>query len=211
MKIEPFDWNVVVVGFWNPAILTPAGIAQRLFGLEPGTPIGVEVPLDGLAPFRVKHESITVTVGRGRLTVFADAPKYDLFERGMRIAAVAIKNLPETPISGAGFNLRFRIQNPPESLVKKLDVALDDSISDHDWKIASRSLRRALAYKEGVINFDLQDDNDEYIKVVFNFHLEVPNRESLHQWLCTPIQEVKEVVSTVFEKVLCLELGEVGK
>ncbi len=60
-----FDWDVVVVGFWNPAILTPAGIWKRLFELEQGTPVELEVPIDGLAPYRVSHEEITVTAERG--------------------------------------------------------------------------------------------------------------------------------------------------
>ena len=38
MTVEALDWNVVVAGFWNPAILTPSGIARRLFGLPEETP-----------------------------------------------------------------------------------------------------------------------------------------------------------------------------
>ncbi len=46
MKGTPFDWNVVIIGSWNPAILTPQGITTRLLQLEAGTPVEVQVSLD---------------------------------------------------------------------------------------------------------------------------------------------------------------------
>ncbi len=29
--LEPFDWNVVVAGAWNRALLTPAWLQKRVF------------------------------------------------------------------------------------------------------------------------------------------------------------------------------------
>jgi hypothetical protein len=55
MALSPERWSVVIIGRWNRAILTPAGIAKRVFG-EPETKLmDVEVPLDGLSPYRVRH------------------------------------------------------------------------------------------------------------------------------------------------------------
>ena len=53
MLLEPGDWNVVIVGHWNRAILTPQGIATRLLQLPPETEIGIEVPMDAIGPYRV--------------------------------------------------------------------------------------------------------------------------------------------------------------
>jgi hypothetical protein len=55
MPLKPYDWNVVVLGHWNQAILTPQGIAERLFQLPSETEIGIEVPMDAIGPFRVKR------------------------------------------------------------------------------------------------------------------------------------------------------------
>ena len=35
MPLEPYDWNVVVLGRWDRALLTSQGIASRLFQLPP--------------------------------------------------------------------------------------------------------------------------------------------------------------------------------
>ena len=45
MPLEPYDWNVVLLGHWNRAILTPQGISERLFQLLSETEIGIEVPM----------------------------------------------------------------------------------------------------------------------------------------------------------------------
>ena len=209
MKVEPIDWSAVVVGYWNTAILTPAGIAQRLFGLESGTPIGVEVPIDGLAPYKVKHENIIVMVDRRSLTVFAGTPQYDPLEKAMGIAAKAIKSLPETPVSASGFNIRYKIEEPLDALLTKSAAKLDDLISDFSCKITSRSLLRTLEYKNGVINFSLQEDINQFIRVSFNFHLETTDREALYQWLCTPINDARKFVEDFSEKVLSIKLEEV--
>jgi hypothetical protein len=54
MELEPFDWNVVIAAYWNRAILTPNGIAKRLFKIPEGTAMEVEVPVDLLEPPQVK-------------------------------------------------------------------------------------------------------------------------------------------------------------
>ncbi|MBN2373783.1 hypothetical protein JXL19_08350 [bacterium] len=86
MGLNPYDWNVVVAGYWNRAILTPAGIARRLFGLEPNIPVMIEVPIDGLAPYRVTHEDLTVTAVMGRLTIYANTPSFKILDSARAIA-----------------------------------------------------------------------------------------------------------------------------
>ena len=53
MNVQPSEWSVIILGAWNPAILTPGGIAQRIFKGACGEhPVDVQVPLDGLAPYK---------------------------------------------------------------------------------------------------------------------------------------------------------------
>jgi len=202
MALEPLDWNVVVVGYWNPAILTPAGIAKRLFELQQSTPIMVEVPIDGLAPHRVRHDKITVTADPGRLVVGVDAPEFPLLERAMTIAARAITNLPETPFSAAGFNIRFRITEPPADLIRSLEAPVDSRVSDAGFAIELRQLKRTLGYKNGSLNLDLRQGKGGSVRVELNFHMQSSDRTELTAWLAAPIDGVRETTDRVLREVL---------
>jgi len=201
VNMEPYEWNVVILGFWNPAILTPAGIAKRLLGLEENTPIGVEVPLDGLAPFRVKYDNVTVTAEVGRLTILSDLPEYDLLARSMKIATKAICSLPETPLTAAGFNLKFRIDDPTDDLIAALVTPLDNRISDAEFSIKSRRTKRSLEYDKGTLNLDIKLDETQKIKIHFNFHRQSAKQEDLTEWLETPIDKVRKTVNSINKKV----------
>ncbi|MBK9039205.1 MAG: hypothetical protein IPL83_08600 [Bdellovibrionales bacterium] len=77
MNIEALDWSVVIAGYWNQAILTPAGIAYRLFKKPKDTPVQVEIPLDGIAPYRVRDGSIIIMAQPKRLHIIAEPPCYE--------------------------------------------------------------------------------------------------------------------------------------
>jgi len=72
MALNPEDWSVVTVARWNRAILTPAGIRQRLFKREEAGPVEVLVPIDLLAPPQVKLDNMTVVANWDRLTVLPE-------------------------------------------------------------------------------------------------------------------------------------------
>lgn len=209
MNLNPFDWNVVIVGYWNRAILTPAGIGRRLFRLDDGTPVAVEVPIDGLGPHRVKYADLTVIAETSRLVVQADVPTYDLLDRARKAAVLAIKSLPETPLSAAGFNVRVRIKDPSDELLTSLTPDLDNALSDAGFEISSRSLARRLKFKGGILNLNLEESDD--FRVVLNFDRHSSKKEDLIAWLEIPIIEIEEVVSGVFEKIFRTKLEGVGR
>ena len=209
MNLEPFDWNAVVVGYWNPAILTPRGIGRRLFELDENTPLMVEVPLDGLAAHRVRYDDLTVIPETGRLAVHANDPKWDHLDRAREIAVRAIESLPETPLNAAGFNIRFRIKEPSDRLLTVLTSGVDDLLSDAGFSINSRSLRRSLNHQDGVLNLDIHGAQE--LRVEINFHRQSSKREDLISWLRIPIGDVEDAVERIFKKVLQTKFEGVGK
>src|SRR4051812_23085230 len=106
MPLEPYDWNVVVLGRWNRAILTPQGIGSRLFQLPPETDIGIEAPMDAIGPYQVSHDDVTVMVSGAQLIVEARENNFPGLERAIRVARRAMESLPETPVVAGGFNVR---------------------------------------------------------------------------------------------------------
>ena len=208
MTLEAFDWSVAVIAYWNRAILTPAGIARRLFGLAQDTPVVVEVSMDGLAPFRVRHEGLTVSAEIGRLVIHVDEPKYEGLDRAKALAAKAVDGLPETPLTAAGFNVRARIDDPPKELLAAIECGVDALLSDAQFTIKSRALRRTLPWGEGDLNLNIQEEDD--FRVELNFHRQSAKRHELVGWLNSPISEVAETVSKVFKEIVGISVDGMG-
>jgi hypothetical protein len=208
MAIETFDWSVVVAGYWNPAILTPSGIARRLFELDEGTPIAVEVPMDGLAPHRVRHDGIIVTAEPGRLALTVEVPGLANLERARQIAVRAITRLPETPLTAAGFNIRLKLDDPPEQLLNATTADAEKLLSDAGFLIKSRSLRRSIRIGDGLLNLDIRQGDGVDTKIEFNFHRQSSSLVELREWLETPCNDVKRVCSTILEKLAGLKFEE---
>lgn len=208
MKVEAYDWNVIVTGFWNRAILNPAGIAKRVFGLKDGTPLEVAIALDGLGPPRVRYEGITVISNTGRLVISVDDNKYTNVDKARKMAIKAINSLPETPLTAAGINIRFRVQEPPESIIVATSSEIDNLLSDNAFIIDERKLHRSLKWKDGFLNVNIIYKND--LKVELNFHRTSSKPEELVAWLNEPIAEVIETINTLFDRVINIPIREVG-
>jgi hypothetical protein len=208
MAVELFDWNVVVVGYWNPAILTPTGIAKRLFDLAEGIPITVEVPMDGLAPHRVRHEGIVVTAEPGRLALTVETPTLTNLERARRIAVRAIKALPETPLTAAGFNIRLKLDDPPQRLLRDTAAAIDTSLSDVGLVIKSRSIRRSLEHGKGTLNLYVRQSVHAETRIELNFDRQCTVVDELCGWLETPSVEIKRAFTTILDRVCGVDFQE---
>lgn len=211
MPSEPFDWNVVVIGKWNPAILTPAGIACRLFGLDPGTPIDVMVNVDGLEPPKVRHEGLEVQVTSQRLIISPATCTTEDLDRARQIAVRALDELPETPFSAAGFNLRFRMTAPSDDLLETLNGQIDGPLADADFTVEHREIRRTISFAEGTINLSLVstpgtgDETDVVVRL--NFDRSARACQELRTWLTIPIDQIRDVVDRI-TPILHLQLQE---
>ncbi len=208
MVLQGYDWSVILAGFWNRAILTPAGIAKRLFGLEKGTPILVEVAMDGLGPPRVRHDQLTVISDIARLIIQADEPQYIHLDNARRIGVKAIQGLPETPLTAVGYNVRIKIEDPPDSLLTAIHARLDDNLSDANFTIDSCTLSRTMKWKEGMLNLEVKRTED--LRVEFNFHRQSSSPEELIKWLQVPIEEIREAITTIFDTVMKIPIGDIG-
>jgi hypothetical protein len=120
----------------------------------------------------------------------------------MTIAARAITNLPETPFSAAGFNIRFRITEPPADLIRSLEAPVDSRVSDAGFAIELRQLKRTLGYKNGSLNLDLRQGKGGSVRVELNFHMQSSDRTELTAWLAAPIDGVRETTDRVLREVL---------
>ncbi len=206
MILEQYDWNVIIIGYWNRAILTPIGIGKRLLGLDQSTPLAVEVPMNGMGPTRVKYDNITISPEARRLVISADMATLDNFDRARKIGVKAIESLPETPLNAAGFNIRVKIENIPDDIVIASKTEIDNRLSDASMIIKKRRFTHTVSHKEGVLNITIYLEKE--LRVELNFHRQSDVNEELISWLSMPIEDVKKTITEVFDKILHIPSGE---
>lgn len=202
MAITPENWNVTLLGAWNRAILTPAGIATRLLERPEGEPIGVDIPIDGIAPIRVRHEALVISAGSSRIDIGLTSCSFANLGNAMQIGARALQKLPETPVRAAGFNIAFAVDPVPVEATRLLDVRLDDSISDAGFAITERKLSRSLELRPGQINVHVTQANDQPWQILLNFHRESSQPRELIEWLQMPTDDIQQRVQAMLGNVL---------
>ncbi len=187
MTIVTNDWSVVVVGHWNRAILTPAGIAKRLFGLDGSVPLEVLIPLDEYGPYQVKHQNVIVVAGSDRLVLQAVPCKFSSLNEAKTIAASALHQLPHTPFFAAGLNLGFETVESIGELESLMSHPGDGALSDC-FTIKRRQIKRTVDWGgESVVNIEVLNEEDKF-KIKINFELRSKDDEKLSNFLNIPIE-----------------------
>lgn len=200
MAIEAVDWSVVVVGAWNLAILTPDGIRKRLFNLPEGSAVDIEVAIDRPGAFRVRHDGVVVEPTPIALTITGEANDLESLGNACQVAMKALKGLPETPVSAVGINCKYQVPEMPNAVIDLLECGLDDVLSDGSHSIIGKSLRRAIACQDGVLNFEIAQGEDSSGIVGFNFHLGSLDVNSLTNWLAKS-HEFCDITNTMLSQI----------
>jgi len=214
MKTKPFRWDVVIAGYWNRAILTPNGIAKRLFKLPKGTGIEVFIPVDALESPQVKHEGIVVKVEERRLIIATEKPSYESLNKAMQTGCNALQDLPETPVLAAGFNVRFAIEDYPHEFEEIIQSGIDTHLSDAGYEIVSRGLTRKIRFKDGIfekgiLNLYAHRGEDSLIKIELNFHRDSKETKDLTDWLNVSAVDLEtEIMAILKNSSLNLEETE---
>ncbi len=206
MPLTPVDWNVVVLGRWNRAILTPQGIITELFGQPEETKFGIEVPVDAIGPYKVLYDDLVVIADWNQLIVEAPKNNYESLARAMATAHKAIEALPMTPLSAAGCNVRYRIETKneqPQPLLEASRHVWDGRFEDAGYPIAQRGLSRTVEWEGGKILVSLSCEQNGPVRLNINFE-RGGDQGAMKQWLQTPTEEIRAQVETICRKVLQL-------
>jgi hypothetical protein len=179
---EPFNWNVVVIGAWNLAILSPDGIRRRLFALPDPANIELEMAVDRPGIFRVGHEGLLVAPTPVGLEVSTRVPNAESLARACTLCQRALRTLPETPVSAAGVNIRYKFAEVPDHLFDLMHAPVDETLSDAEFRVTATVVKKTVAFPPGVVNVQMQYEGAAGT-LEFNFHRDgtVPN--DLSEWL----------------------------
>jgi hypothetical protein len=206
MPLKKQNWDVVAYGRWNPGILTPRGIVERLFEDGEGeVHFEIEFPEDAVGPCRVNYDGMAVWVTDAVLGVQPMNPSYAELHRAMAVVHRALKDLPETPVSGVAFTVRFAGEVDGNLL------ALEDSIR-HPWEerfvgkglaISNRSISFSVKCGTGTILLTLGKKDELGYRVTISFR-QAHNREEMLRWLSWSADEIQEKSRLVFQSILGL-------
>ena len=202
------EWNVVAVGGWNPAILSPSGIAKHIFGLPEGTPVKLELSLDAPSPgkYRVVHEGFRVSPTSTRLVVECERASFTNLRKAAGLISRACEELPVTPISAVGINTRFHLADAEAgSLVTSSPI--DDRLSDAGFPIKKRHVIRSLGFDPGAINLSIQVSEPTEYDIEFNFDCR-GERAQMIDWLAISEEQMKTTISKVLMATFSVELPE---
>jgi hypothetical protein len=185
LSAEPYDWNVVIAGAWNVAILTPDGIKKRiLVDSPPNAPVRIEVAVDAPGYFRViNSDGIIVVPTSPSLQFLTERSNKESLRKASIYAIRALEDLDKTPVVAAGVNIKYRFAELQDHLIELMQAPLDDALSDASFLIKGKSLKRSLVVGSGFVNIDLKQD--ELLAGAFdmNFHLSSQQPDELKGWL----------------------------
>lgn len=199
--MEPSGWNVVVLGAWNRAILTPAWIAEIVLDLPKGSPIEVLVPLDALVTsFQVRHSGLIVIPNHDQLLVQVEKGSVESLGKAMAAMRRAIDALPRTPLQACGINIRYVSPEPGDSLVDRTRSKTEELLSERGYEVRVRRRGETMTFKEGTLSFIADIPTTGETTLTFNFERQSATPDDTLCWLSRPASEyVKEA-----EKVLLL-------
>lgn len=201
MRLEPFDWSVVVIGRWNRAILTPAGIGKRLFKVDEGTPLEVLIAIDALGPPLVKHDGLTVVAGSDRLIVRPDLLNGTGIRKSCEIATNAISSLPETPLTAVGVNLKYSCGGYFEEIDAAMACDIDLRAADLALEPIESQFQKSYKFGDGRVNLMASIGEDCLRTLAFNFELQNPTKDDHLTWLSTPSEKFLSLVSQISENL----------
>ena len=211
--LNPVDWSVVVAGRWNRAILTPAGIVQRVFKESPDIPMVIEVPIDMLAPPKIGLNDVSVVADWSRLVISADKPLWKLLERSASLAINAINELPQTPLQAVAFNVGYASNVHLDELDCFVKNPLDNKFSDQRLNMESKTVIRSMQWLGGSVNLTVMrkfegepnSTNQFADQVLFNIERKSDKVEDHVAWLSTTMQTIRDLIKSVFEECFLIE------
>lgn len=201
LEMSPGDWNVVVLGAWNRAILTPAWIARVVFGLSPDSPLEVMIPLDVMAPFQVRHGGLIVTPAFGQLIVQIEEPSAASLASALEAMKRAILDLPRTPLRACGVNIRYTSPEPDGTLVERTRCQTDSILAEAGHNIRVRRRGETMTYRAGSLHFIADIPTTGPTVLTFNFDRQCATHQDALDWLNQSAEEYVEQAAKVLALV----------
>ncbi|OXU14596.1 hypothetical protein [Sedimentisphaera salicampi] len=205
--MEPYDWNVIVAGAWNPAIFTPQRVAKNIFGLEEYSNVKVYVSVDGAAPTKIEYNGIIVAASNNALVFSSETNDFNKLVDLLESTIKTLEWLKETPIVAGGFNIRYKLSEENALKIQdSLKCDVDGLFAQQDFEISKTKLTKSLKYESGFINIAFSDDKNGDFSIEMNFNLSSSDYNDIKEWFSISKEKLKTNVGKIINNTLGLNL-----
>ena len=98
--------------------------------------------------------------------------------------------LPETPLTAAGFNIRYKTSEVIQELIDIFPSPIDSKLGSIGYtQISARTVTRSIGYGNGVLNLTIVKDGEDFT-LLFNFHRQSNSNDNLKEWMRTPVNTI---------------------
>lgn len=164
---EEMGFNILILGRWNPAVLSPQWIRNNIIDSE----VSFAIPIDDSgAPSRLSFSNIHLFPTRRYLDARPTDVQENAFTTVGEIVSKILALLSHTPISAVGINFRFIEVAHTENLAPNFQFDDAAKISHDKYSLLTSSINRSFRLEnDDKLNLSLIYDGKE-MSVEFNFH-----------------------------------------
>ena len=178
MKIIKDTANIVVLGAWNKAILTPEWVKKNIFPEITNLQVNVPAPhIMDQASYQYNTPDLLFNINGQRFEFRTNSS----YEKTVKYTRDILRKLIFTPVTSVGINVAFSeiIENIPDSLKKRL-VAEDDIENKINAEtLISSSLSKSIQIETNhKLNITILNTSNQYI-FDFNFDYNVSDIENV--------------------------------
>ena len=177
--------NLVVVGAWNPAIITPVWLRQQFPDLLPGDQYQAEFLAGPALAVRFTINGTQIDPSNGRLVLSRSTDDEGNFVVLPALAEAISVRLPHTPVAAVGFNFAFEAE-------PGIHLAVDRFLNEEEQNQfyaglglathTGRQVTHSFALPQCTLNLTYEY-RAEATKLMFNFHYNTVNGEQVRQAL----------------------------
>lgn len=171
MKPNLNEWNIVIVGQWNPHIFSPKWMCETLLDVKEIVSEFVVGPMGG--GMRYMTDQLVILPGQDRLIIGPRNTTDSTLKKAEDIATKTLGLLPYTPISAVGINFSFTESNPPPEVLKTFQLTDNNHLADARYSLSNTEIIRDLEIGGTTLKLKMAHSDKGPLRLHFNFHQSV--------------------------------------
>ncbi|MGO9613842.1 MAG: hypothetical protein ACLPX5_12505 [Dissulfurispiraceae bacterium] len=189
--------NMVIVGAWNLAILTPQWYKKQFSQFVKDKEIPIEIQV-GTGAMKYKLCDISISLSPGKLVFYStknDDAQYELIER---FAEGTISQLLHTPITAIGHNMSYFTNGDNFNLFDANILDRCEAFYKKEFSVAtmnSQTVIHTLSYENYNLNLKY-DFNRKKNFISLNYHYDITNTDMIKKLILEFRNNIKLSVET---------------